>query len=108
MNGFTTGRGPDISGFGLSAEIDRIAELIAKARRLIGEGRRLDLGSIETRIAVLVDTLKWIPAEQGRRFKASLVRLLADMDRLETDVRSQFLPTANRIGGLEAYRTRRR
>lgn len=103
----TTDRGADDSGFGLAAEIDRIAQLIAKARRLIGEGRRLDLRSIEARIAELAARLGRVPVEPGRRLKTGLVRLLADLDHLETDVRSQFRPVAARIGGLDSYRTRR-
>lgn len=100
-------RPADGSSYGIAMEIERIGQLIAKGRRLIGEGRTLDLSSIEARVVALVDTLKWIPNEHGRRLKNRLTQLLADLEQLETDVRSQFRPVAARIGALQAYRTRR-
>ena len=86
----------------LGAEIDAIRSLIAAARRLLGDGRSLDLGSLERRVGQLCAALRRSPQAATERTHDPLRTMLADLDLLEDEVRRQLAALARRIDGATA------
>ncbi len=66
----------------IEARIERIAALIAAARRLIGEGRPLDLGVLALAIADLRDGVRKAPAAEAEGLAPRIIALQADLDAL--------------------------
>jgi hypothetical protein len=83
----------------IEARIERIAALIAAARRLIGESRTLDLGILGLAIADLRDAVRAAPAAAAAGLAPRMVALQADLDALESE-----LVAARPAGGPELRR----
>ena len=69
-------------------ELEKAASLITGARRLMAEGRHVDLSAMEERVRRITEAIKTAPDELAVSFKAHLEALLAALDALEHDLES--------------------
>ncbi len=81
-------QGPD----GISLELEKIASVVATARRLINDKRAVDLSALQTKAAVVCQAVIALPREQGRTFLPALEQLMESLDALEADLRHHFAP----------------
>lgn len=71
-------------------ELDKVASVVATARRVLAEGRMVDLSALEGRVAALCEGLRDVAPENREAAAQAVGRLLADLDGLEADIRTQF------------------
>jgi hypothetical protein len=71
-------------------EIEKTAALVATARRLLGEGRMVDLKGLAGRVETLCAAARELPPAEARVLAPALERLILDLDGLEGDLRTQF------------------
>lgn len=73
-----------------TAAVAGLADQVAGTLRLAGAlargGRRLDLAGLDQMIGRLCAQALDLPPDQGRRLRPRLAALLADLDRLATDL----------------------
>lgn len=85
------------------------ASLVAAARRLLTEGRFLDLGALEARISQLCGRISGMPQEEGQRFAVFLSELNEELDVLAQEIEARCtLLALERTGGagMTAYARR--
>ncbi|MBI5120384.1 MAG: hypothetical protein HZA67_05225 [Rhodospirillales bacterium] len=76
------------------------ASLVAAARRLLAEGRFLDLGALEARISQLCGRISGMPQEEGQRFATFLGELNEELDALAREIEARCtLLALERTGG---------
>lgn len=71
-------------------EIERIHAVLSTARRLIQEGRNVDLTAVDDRIRRLCENVEALPKAQGRALASALSALLAEFDALADDLTNRF------------------
>jgi hypothetical protein len=69
--------------------LDKVKSLIAGARQLIREGKRVELSALETRVAELCENIARMETKDARRLKEPLAAILGDLDELEADLKNQ-------------------
>jgi hypothetical protein len=67
-------------------EMEKIYSVVATARRLIGEGRLIDLSAMPTRVQTICATVAALPIEQGKLLAPLLERLIAHLDELAAEL----------------------
>ncbi|MBF0354509.1 MAG: hypothetical protein HQL43_04650 [Alphaproteobacteria bacterium] len=65
------------------------ADLVNAARRLLAEGRFLDLGALESRISDLCGRIAGMPKEEGRRFSEFLQEMNAELISLSQEIEAR-------------------
>ena len=89
--------GPDdTAGETAAEEANKVVSLIATARKLIGEGKRIDLAALEGKVARLCESVKEAPSGDREELKSAIAAILDDLDRLETELRARIVE----IGGI--------
>lgn len=81
-----------------------LAERIAEARRLLGEGTLVDLTPLEHETRTVCEAVRDLPVEDARSLRPDLEAMLYDLDALETALTDAFGPLAKL--GLESSRPR--
>ncbi|GEO80301.1 hypothetical protein [Pararhodospirillum oryzae] len=72
----------------LADDLERIASVIATARRLIDEARAVDLAVLETKIGAVCHAVSALPRDEARLFLPTLEALVLDLDSLEAALRA--------------------
>lgn len=84
-------------------ELEKAASLISGARRLMAEGRSVELGALEDRVRTITTTLHDMPADTQSRYKEHLEVLLEILDSLQTDMEDRHKALED---GLDAIKRR--
>jgi hypothetical protein len=63
-------------------EMEKIYSVVATAKRLVGEGRLIDLSAMPARVQAICATISALPAEQGKLLAPLLERLISHLDDL--------------------------
>lgn len=84
-------------------ELEKTANLITGARRLMAEGRQVDLGAMEERITAVGKAFEIAPPETASAFKEHLNALMEALDALEQDLQAHHEALEK---GLNAIRHR--
>jgi hypothetical protein len=67
-------------------EMEKLYSVVATARRLIGEGRLIDLSAMPGRVQAICAAVAALPKEQGKLLAPLLERLIAHLDELATEL----------------------
>jgi len=70
-------------------ELEKAASLISGARRLMAEGRSVDLNALEERVRTLAATVQNAPNDVQATYKEHLEVLVEILDALEKDLQQQ-------------------
>ena len=78
--------------------------LVDVSRRLVADGRVVDLRSLSERIEALCAALNRQPAGHGAELRAALIGLMDDLARLEATIRKSQADAAGRLRELSTLR----
>jgi hypothetical protein len=96
---------PQDIGERLERDAGLAASLVSAARRLLAEGRFLDLGALESRIAQLCGAIADLPKSEGKRFAHFLTELNGELEALSREIEDRnTLLALERGGSASAYR----
>ena len=70
-------------------ELEKAASLISGARRLMSEGRSVDLSALEERVRTIAAAVQAAPGDVQDTYKEHLSVLVDILDALQTDLESQ-------------------
>lgn len=84
-------------------ELEKAASLIAGARRLMAEGRSVELSALEERVRTITSALRAMPEEAQSRYREHLEVLLDILEALETDLEERHKTLQD---GLDAIKRR--
>lgn len=84
-------------------ELEKTASLISGARRLMAEGRHVDLSAMEDRVRAITQAITAAAPEVAARYRDHLEALMQALDALETDLQSHHEALQD---GLAAIRQR--
>jgi len=82
-------------------EFEKTASLINGARRLMTEGRTIDLSAVEERVRSIINAVNTAPPEIAASFKDHLEALLGVLDTLETDLNGQHKAIEDSLEGMK-------
>lgn len=85
----------------LALEMDKVASVIATARRLMADGRTIDLSTLEGRIDALCVRVRQTPPASRDVVVRAMENLVRALDELEAAIRT-------RVGGAESEGVARR
>jgi hypothetical protein len=83
----------------LERDASQAASLVAAARRLLSEGRFLDLAALEGRIGALCGRIADMPKAEARRFADFLEALDEELAQLAIDIEARHTLLALERGG---------
>jgi len=69
-------------------ELEKAANLISGARRLMSEGRQVDLSAMEERVRAVTQAVDTAPPEVAREYKDHLLALMEALDVLDHDLQT--------------------
>lgn len=69
-------------------ELEKAANLISGARRLMAEGRHVDLSAMEDRVHAITQAIQAAPTETASTYKGHLNVLLEALDVLERELQA--------------------
>ena len=81
----------------LEGEIGKIVSLIAAARRLLAEGRVVDLTALEARVGTLCESIRRAPRNRSGAVTGALKAMIEDLDGLEIDVKRGYQAVTGRL-----------
>jgi len=73
----------------IMVDTDKIASLIATARRLLEEDKMVDLSALEGKVADLCRRFANVPPTEAEPFRMSINAIMADLDLLADDLARQ-------------------
>ncbi len=82
-------------------EMEKTAALVSGARRLMAEGRCVDLSALEERIKTIVKALHAAPRDVASGYQTHVEVLLEILDVLESDLTEQFCTLENALKALQ-------
>ena len=81
----------DVSLLDIKEEMRKVTSLINAARRLLVEGKMVDLAGLQRNVDILCQTLQQSPPKQSQAAQKSLVSLLDGLDTLAYALTAQFI-----------------
>ncbi|OKH89041.1 hypothetical protein [Thalassospira sp. TSL5-1] len=81
-------------------ELQRVLSLVATSQRFLEEGKVVELGSLETRIADLCNNAKSLTPEDREKAAPFLIALKGDLDQLEEGMRNEHASLQRQLKGL--------
>ena len=84
-------------------ELEKAASLITGARRLVAEGRHVNLNAMEERVRAITESVQAAPEDIALRYKEHLEALLEALDTLENDLTAHH---ENLESGMKTIRQR--
>ncbi|HLI13167.1 MAG TPA: hypothetical protein VKY65_16360 [Alphaproteobacteria bacterium] len=88
----------------IARELEGMMALVTTARQIIADGRAVDLGGLQERMARVCDDVLALPAEKAAGFRARLIALLDEVDRLTGDLEAQRVVLAHALGEVSTRR----
>ncbi len=71
-------------------EVRKIASVVATARRLLADGKMIDLSALEEKVRVLFDVIRRETPSDPEKVRVSMETIIADLDQLADDLRHRF------------------
>lgn len=71
-------------------DVDKASSLVSTARRLLGEGRQVDLSALEGKVHDACYGIAALPVHEGRVLLPDLEELMTALDDLTADLTAQF------------------
>lgn len=88
---------PETAELLIRTELEKAASLITGARRLMTEGRSIDLSAVEERVRAVTEAIAAAPPATAATFKEHLSVLVEILDTLQTDMEVQHQALADGI-----------
>lgn len=82
-------------------ELEKAVSLISGARRLMAEGRSIDLSALEDRVRTITTALQALPAPTRIAYKEHLEVLSDILDSLESDMEARFKALQDSLDALK-------
>ena len=83
----------------VAVEVRKVASLISTARRLLAEGKMVDLSALEGKVKTLCGAICQAPPKDTEGLEASVNDLAEDLDRLTVELTAQFRAITRQIEG---------
>lgn len=99
----TQGHEPTEAEARIREELEKAASLISGARRLMTEGRTVELGALEERMRAVSQAVRAAPDDVAQGYKEHLNALMEALDALEADLENQHQALET---GLQSIRRR--
>ena len=90
---------PTAQGTDFRLEIEKVSSVIATARRVLREGRAVDLTLLERKVRALTDDIRRTAPANGRDLKEQIAAIVEDLDRLEAELGEQYKRVAAELEG---------
>lgn len=74
----------------IASEMDKVASVIATARRLLDDGKMVDLSALGTKVEALCESARKAPAGEREALARSMEALVAALDDLAEALKTQF------------------
>ncbi len=74
----------------VAQEIDKVASVVATARRLLAQGKLVDLSALEEKVRCVCEAIRSRPGEQPEQLQDAMLAAISDLDRLAEDLRQRF------------------
>ena len=89
----------DVSLPDIQEEMRKVTSLINAARRLLAEGKMVDLAGLQRNVDVLCQTLQQVPPKQSQAAKESVASLLDGLDTLADALTAQYEEFTRQLEG---------
>ncbi|HEY9078921.1 hypothetical protein [Magnetovibrio sp.] len=90
----------DMSEATIREELEKAASLISGARRLMGEGRHVDLSAMEERVRAITQAISAAAPEVAATYKEHLQALIDALDVLEQDLQTHHQAMEDSINAI--------
>ena len=96
-------------GNDMQLEIEKVSEMVSAARRLLTEGKSVDLVALEHEVDDLCQAIHAKPPQNSREVRQALANIVNDLDSLEHEITEQHrqleknLAERTRKLAIEAY-----
>ena len=94
MSGTPANGGPDVN-----VEVEKVASLVSTARRLLDDGKMVDLAGLQRNVDVLCQAVRQAPLKNAKALKDSVAAILADLDQLAEALTAQYEALSRRLEG---------
>lgn len=74
----------------VAQEIDKVTSVIATARRLLSEGKLVDLSALEEKVRSVCQAIEAQPQKHPEKLQEAMLAAITDLDRLAEDIRQRF------------------
>jgi hypothetical protein len=86
----------DETSLDIDTRADKVTALIETSRRMLADGRPIDLAALEGKVRALCEAATAAPAEERPRLKAVLAEIIDGLDRLTDDLTARHPGLAER------------
>ena len=76
-------------GNDMQLEIEKVSEMVSSARRLLTEGKSVDLVALEHEVDDLCQAIHAKPPQNSREVRQALANIVNDLDSLEHEITEQ-------------------
>ncbi len=93
----------------IEIQCEKVATLIAAARRLLKENRMVDLGALEGMVRDLCTDIRDIPGEAAEGIMQAVQAIMSDLDTLQAELTAHQeriagqMEASTRVDALQAY-----
>jgi hypothetical protein len=84
----------------IERELEGATTMVATARRILADGRGIDLAGLDGRVGQICERVRRLPEPAGHRFRPRLLALLDEVDRLGTDLEAQRAVVSRALADL--------
>jgi hypothetical protein len=88
----------------VTRELDAASALVEAVRRIVADGRAVDLAGLDSRIARLCRLAERLAPAEAMPFRARLIALLDDVDRLAGSLEAQRATIARELASVATRR----
>lgn len=74
----------------VASEMGKVASVITTARRMLADGKMVDITSLEGKVEELCKTAKLLPPEERFQVAQAMAHLIQQLDDLATDLQEQY------------------
>lgn len=74
----------------IHGELEKVASVVAASRRVLSEGRMVDISGLQARVAKLCEAIMERAPNNTPSLRNAMESLLADLDRLSDELTRQF------------------
>jgi hypothetical protein len=74
----------------VASEMGKVASVITTARRMLADGKMVDITSLEGKVEELCKTAKTLPPEERFQVAQAMAHLIQQLDDLATDLQDQY------------------
>lgn len=90
---------PDVPPLDVHEEVRKVTSLINAARRLLAEGKMVDLAGLQRNVDILCQTLRHAPPKESQAAQESVASLLDGLDTLAEALTAQYKEFTRQLEG---------